>query len=467
MKIVGQANAITEAADQAPYLTEWRDRYVGRTSLVLRPGSTDEVSQILKVANTERIAVVPQGGNTGLVGGQIPFETGKEVVISLSRLNRIRHVDSGGDHMVCEAGVTLAQAQATADETNRLFPLSLASEGTCQIGGNIATNAGGTGVLAYGNTRQLTLGLEIVLADGSVLTNLKPLKKDNTGYDLSNLFIGSEGTLGIITAATLKLFPKPLWHETAFVACPSLEAIAKLYQAASTSLAQQLTAFEFLPTRAIQFLEKHVEKIRAPVETTSPWYVLLEISHLSDPATQSQETPETASAFETLLADAIDQRLADDVAIAASQSQQKDFWQLRELLSEVQKFEGGSIKHDISVPVHAIPEFISRGNALIEKLCPGARPVPFGHFGDGNVHYNISQPANADKSAFLDRWEEVNAAVHALVTEMGGSISAEHGIGRMKREELVEHKDPIALHTMRAIKNALDPVGIMNPGKVL
>ncbi|MEO1206359.1 MAG: FAD-binding oxidoreductase, partial [Pseudomonadota bacterium] len=337
--IVGPDHAITNPADQAPYMTEWRDRFVGKSPLVLKPASTQEVSRILALANHEHIAVVPQGGNTGLVGGQIPFETGTEIVISLSRLNQIRHIDPDGEHVVCDAGVTLAQAQEAAENVDRLFPLSLASEGTCQIGGNLATNAGGTAVLSYGNARQLTYGLEVVLADGSILSDLKPLKKDNTGYDLSGIFIGSEGTLGIITAATLKLFPKPLWFETAFVACPSLEAVGSLYQAMNRELAHALTAFEFLPHRAIQYLETHVEKARAPVQTTSPWYVLIEVSHLTaEPATSNIDT-NGVTQLEGSLTTALENGTVVDAAIAASQTQRQDFWRLREMLSEVQKFE--------------------------------------------------------------------------------------------------------------------------------
>ncbi len=470
--IVGDANVLTDASDTACYLTEWRDRYIGRTAAVLRPGTADEVAAILAHANARRIAVVPQGGNTGLVGGQIPFESGREIVLSLSRLNRIRACGSSPGQtsgiargvLVCEAGVTLAAARAAASEKGLLFPLSLASEGTCQIGGNLATNAGGTAVLAYGNMRELTLGLEVVLADGSTLHGLSPLKKDNTGYDLKNLFIGSEGTLGIITAAALALFERPTRYETAFVACPSLDALGRLFEFASTRAGPQLTAFEFIPARLMGFLERHVAGARSPLETPSPWYVLMELSHFDRPL---EPRDDDRDHLPDLLAAAVENGYATDAAFAASEANRSDFWRLREELSDVQKREGGSIKHDVSVRSEQIPAFIAEADAMIEALCPGARPVPFGHFGDGNVHYNVSQPEGADKDAFLAQWETIAENVHDLVARYGGSISAEHGIGRMKRDVLPKYKDPASLKAMRAIKQALDPNGILNPGKLL
>lgn len=459
-EIVGAANAIVDPDIQAPYLREWRDRYVGRTPVVLRPHTTDEVARILALANAARVGVVPQGGNTGLVGGQIPHESGREIVLSLSRLKRIRAVDKQTSSMTVEAGVTLETARAAAEASGRLFPLSLPSEGTCSIGGNLATNAGGIGVLAHGNARQLTLGIEAVLADGRIWNGLKALRKDNTGYDLRDLLIGSEGTLGIITAATLKLVPRPREVATAFVGLPSLDAVLSLFALASNRGSASLTAFEFLSQRALAFVTRHVTGARLPFDVEHPWYVLLDISGHADDGG-------ALSVAEAILAGALDSGIAKDAIVAQSLSQSAALWRLRESASEAQKFEGGSIKHDVSVPVGSIPTFIVRADALIETLCPGARPVAFGHFGDGNVHYNISQPPGMDRVQFLAKWEDISNAVHALVTGMDGSISAEHGIGQMKRASLRSAKSAVELDVMRAIKTALDPNGILNPGKLL
>lgn len=458
--VVGPQNALTDPQLQAPYLREWRDRYVGRSPVVLRPATTAQVAALLRLANEARVGIVPQAGNTGLVGGQIPSEDGQQIVLSVERLDRIRSVDPATSSLTVEAGVTLARAQDAAAEADRLFPLSLASEGTCRIGGNLATNAGGTGVLAYGTTRDLVLGVEAVLADGRIWNGLKALRKDNTGYDLRHLLIGSEGTLGIITAATLKLVPRPREVATAFVALPSLDAVAQLFDLASGRAGSTLTAFEFLSQRAISFVTRHIAGARNPFASDHAAYVLFEVSgHAEDGA--------AAAAAEQILADATTYRAIDTAVLAQSLTQAKEFWRLREGASEAQKFEGGSIKHDISVPLRAIPNFVERADRLVEQLCPGARPVAFGHFGDGNVHYNVSQPEGADRAAYLARWEDISGAVHALVTEMEGSISAEHGIGRMKRHELARLKHGVELDVMRSIKAALDPHGILNPGKLL
>lgn len=458
--IVGPAYALADPAAQAPFLKEWRDRYVGKTPLVLRPGSTDEVSGILALANQARVGIVPQAGNTGLVGGQIPFEDGRDIVLSVARLNRIRHVDPSGQSMIAEAGATLAHVQQIADDAGRLFPLSLAAEGSCQIGGNLATNAGGVNVLAYGNARALALGLEVVLADGRIWSSLKTLKKDNTGFDLRDLFIGSEGTLGIITAAALKLFARPAEKATAFAALDNLDGVLELFKRAEAVAGTHLTAFEFICRNGVEIGVRHVEGVRSPFPEIPPWVVLIEIS-------SNEADGRAAETLERVLGEAIEADIVTDAVIAQSLQQAKDFWRLREEMSDAQKHEGGSIKHDVSVAPTRMPEFIRRADALIEKLCPGARPVPFGHFGDGNVHYNITQPINMDKTAYLARWEEIAAAVHALVVEMDGSISAEHGIGRMKREELRHVKSAVEIDMMRAIKQALDPNGILNPGKVV
>ncbi|TCU78443.1 4-phosphoerythronate dehydrogenase (FAD-dependent) [Bradyrhizobium sp. R2.2-H] len=455
-KIVGDRHAITDATDIEPYVTEERNLFHGRSPLVLRPGSTAEVSAICKLASAHNIALVPQGGNTGLVGGQTPHNG--EVVVSLRRLDKIREVDTASNTMTCEAGVVLQIAQAKAAEVDRLFPLSLGAEGSCTIGGNLSTNAGGTAALAYGVAREMALGLEVVLADGRVLNSLSKLKKDNTGYNLHNLFIGAEGTLGIITAATLKLFPRPRAVETAFVGLRSPAAALKLLTIAQGEAANALTSFELLSEMAVDFSVRHGIDVRDPLQAKHPWYVLMELSSPGEDA----RTP-----LETILTRAMEEEIVDDAVIAASLAQRGAFWKLRDEMSAAQKPEGGSIKHDISVPVAAVPAFIAEADAAVVKLIPGARPVPFGHLGDGNLHYNVSQPVGADTADFLARWHEMNAVVFEIVLRMGGSISAEHGIGVLKRDELPEVKDKTAIELMRSIKAMLDPLGIMNPGKVL
>lgn len=458
--IVGVAHALTDPDLKRPYLVEWRDKYVGRSPLVLRPGTVEEVSRILALANQERVAVVPQGGNTGLVGGQIPFESGTEIVLSLGRLKQVRHVDLVGRTMTVEAGLTLAEVRSEADRAGCLFPLSLPSEGSCQIGGNLATNAGGAGVLAYGNTRDLVLGLEVVLADGRIWNGLKALKKDNTGYDLRNLFVGSEGTLGVITAAVLKLFPRPAEIATAMAAVASLSDALKVLGRMQSQFGSALTAFEFIPEIAMDFVTRHVAGVRRPFSTRPPWNVLIDLS-------ASTANGEIGARLEDALAAAFEEGLVLDATVARSGQQARDLWRVREEISDAQKFEGGSIKHDVSVPIRLIPEFVGRADTIVEQLIPGARPVPFGHFGDGNVHYNISQPLGMDKGAFLAKWEELSCAVHGVVVDLGGSISAEHGIGRMKRGDLERFKSAVELDLMRGVKAAFDPNGILNPGKVL
>jgi D-lactate dehydrogenase (cytochrome) len=454
--IVGEKYAVTDAADIAPYVTEERNLFHGHSPLILRPGSTAEVSAICKFAAEHRIALVPQGGNTGLVGGQTPHNG--EVVISMRRMDRIREVDTASNTITCEAGVILQNAQQRAADADRLFPLSLGAEGSCTIGGNLSTNAGGTAALAYGVAREMALGLEVVLADGRILNDLSKLKKDNTGYDLRNLFIGAEGTLGIITAATLKLFPKPRAMETAFVGLKSPADALKLLEISRDEAAGSLTSFELLADIAVDFSVRHGIDVRHPLSGKHPWYVLMELSSSRDDA---------RAALEAILARGMEDGIVDDAVIAANLSQRSGFWKLRDEMSAAQKPEGGSIKHDVSVPVAAVPDFIAEANAAVIKLIQGARPVPFGHLGDGNIHYNVSQPVGADTADFMARWHEVNAVVFAIVLRMGGSISAEHGIGVLKRDELPEVKDKVAIELMRGIKAMLDPVGIMNPGKVL
>jgi FAD/FMN-containing dehydrogenase len=455
--IVGAQRALSSPHDIAPHLTENRDLFHGKSPLVLKPGSTAEVSAILKLANETRTAIVPQGGNTGLVGGQVPDASGGQVIVSLSRMNRIREVDIDGECIVVEAGVILDTLSKTAQEHGRLFPLWLGSAGTCQIGGNLSSNAGGTQVLAYGNMRDLCLGLEVVLPGGEVLNGLSRLKKDNAGYDLRNLFIGAEGTLGIITAAVLKLYPMPKGRAVAWVGVESPEKALSLFNAARG--AGLLTSIELVARIGMEFALRHAAA-REPLSAPAPWYVLLEYS--------SHRSSEDAQvSMERLLGSALEKGLILDAVIAASLREQGEFWSLRENLSHAQKPEGGSIKHDISVPVAKIPEFIARAGKAVQNLIPGARLVTFGHMGDGNLHYNISQPIGADKAAFLARWDEVNLLVHDIVHEFSGSISAEHGIGQLKRDELTRYKQPLALDLMRRIKGVFDPNGIMNPGKLI
>ena len=455
--IVGDKYAVTDPAALAPYLIEGRDLYHGRTAMLLRPGSVEEVAAILKLANETQTPVVPQGGNTGLVGGQIPLDG--ELLISLTRLDKIREVDPSSNTMTCESGVVLQKAQEAAAAADRLFPLSLGAEGSCTIGGNLSSNAGGTGALAYGIARDLMLGVEVVLPDGRVLNLLRKLKKDNTGYDLRHLFVGAEGTLGIITAAVLKLFPRPRAVETAFIGVPSPEAALTLLNLAQARVAGTVTSFELIGRGIIDFALSHGPGVRDPLQSVHPWYVLLEVS--------AQHGEGLRDSVESLLGDGVEEGIVTDATIAASLEQTKSFWHLRHSLPEVQKPEGGSIKHDVSVPVAAVPQFIAEANAAVAALIPGSRPVPFGHLGDGNIHYNVSQPLGADTTTFLARWNEVNAAVDKIVLNLGGSISAEHGIGRLKRDSLPKVKDPVALDLMRSIKRLLDHNGIMNPGKVL
>src|SRR5215813_5626975 len=455
--IVGEKYAITDPAMQEPYLREMRDLYHGHTPLVLRPGSVAEVSAVLKLANETKTAIVPQGGNTGLVGGQIPHHG--EVVLSLNRLDKIREVDATSNTIIAEAGVSLGRVRAAAAEVDRLYPLLLPSEGTCTVGGNLSTNAGGTTAVAWGIARNQAVGLEVVLADGRVLDNLNKLKKDNTGYDLKNLFIGAEGTLGVITAAVLRLIPRPRSVETAFIGLASPQAALDLFGIASERTGGNVTSFELMARNGIEAVLKHSAGTRDPLSEKHPWYVLIELS--------SQAKSGLRAALEEILAEGLERGLIADATICDSLDQAKAFWRIRELFGEVQRHEGGSIKHDVSVPIAAVPAFIAEASAAVVKLIPGARPMAFGHLGDGNIHYNVSQPVGADASDFLARWHDVNEVVFDIVLKLGGSISAEHGIGVLKRDELPQVKDKVAIELMRQVKAMLDPLGIMNPGKVL
>lgn len=459
--IVGDKYAITDQADVHQYVTEDRNLFFGTSPLVLRPGSTAEVAAICKLATETRTALVPQGGNTGLVGGQTPY--GGEVVLSMRRMDKVRELDTSSNTMTVESGLVLQIAQQRAAEADRLFPLSLGSEGSCTIGGNLSSNAGGTTALAYGVAREMALGLEVVLADGRILNGLSKLKKDNTGYDLRNIFIGAEGTLGIITAATLKLFPKPRAVETAFVGLRSPDDALKLLGIARSEAAGNLTSFELIADIAVDFSVRHGIGIRDPLASKHAWYVLMELSSGREDARDT---------LESILERGLEDGIVDDAVIAENISQRQAFWKLREEISPAQKPEGGSIKHDISVPVAAVPAFIAEANAAVEKVLPGARPVPFGHLGDGNIHYNITQPRETlgDKDGrekFLARWHDVSDVVFEVVLRMGGSISAEHGIGQLKAADLPSVKDPVAIELMRGLKAMLDPLNILNPGKVL
>ncbi|MGP2491611.1 FAD-binding oxidoreductase [Mesorhizobium sp. PUT5] len=458
--IVGDKYALRDARDIAPYLSEPRGLWHGRTGLVLRPGSVDEVSRILRLATETGTPIVPQSGNTGLVGGQVPDASGREVVLSLARLDRIREIDVASNTVTAEAGVILQTLQEAADAAGRLFPLSLAAQGSCRIGGNLSSNAGGTGVLAYGNARELCLGVEVVLPTGEVFDDLRKLKKDNTGYDLKNLFIGAEGTLGVITAAVLKLFPKPKGREVAFAGLQSPEQALALFLLATERAGPALTAFELIGQRPYDFTLAHAAGVTRPLAGDWPWYALIEIS-------SGRSAEDARGLVEEILGQGLEAGTVGDAVIAASLSQAHAFWNFREMLPESQKPEGASIKHDISVPVAAMPAFIAQAAATVERVCPGARPVCFGHMGDGNLHYNVSRPAGGDDAAFLALYRPMNQAVHEVVRSLDGSISAEHGIGRLKRDELIATAPPVAIDLMRRVKAAFDPAGIMNPGRVI
>jgi len=458
--IVGPAHALRTDDDIAPFVEERRGLYPGLTRLVLRPGSVEEVSRIMRLASETGVAVVPQGGNTGLVGGGVPDRSGREIVLSLSRLDRIREVDTLSNTITAEAGVILQKLHDAAEAAGRLFPLSLASQGSCEIGGNLSTNAGGTAVLAYGNARELCLGVEVVLPTGEVLDDLRKLKKDNTGYDLMNLFVGAEGTLGVITAAVLKLHPLPRGKEVAFAGLASPQAALELFNRAVEKAGPGLTAFELIGARPLEFAMRHMPGTQAPLQVAWPWLVLIEIS-------SNRSAEDARVTIESILGEALESELAGDAVVAASLAQAKAFWQLREDISDAQRHEGVSIKHDVSVPIASIPTFIERAAQAVRSVCADARVVCFGHMGDGNLHYNVSQPAGGEGQAFLALYRPMNKAVHNVVRSLGGSISAEHGIGQLKRDELAATAPPVALDLMRRIKKAFDPAGIMNPGKVL
>ena len=457
--IVGAQNVITDAETMHPYLGDWRGRYRGAARCVVRPGTTAEVSAIVRACSAAGVAMLPQGGNTSHCGASIPDKSGKTVLISLSRLNKIRAVDAANNTITVEAGCVLQNLQEAALAVDRLFPLSLAAEGSCQIGGNLSTNAGGVQVLRYGNARELVLGLEVVLPDGEVWNGLRGLRKDNTGYDLKQLFIGAEGTLGIITAAVVKLFPLPRSTATAWLAIASPQAAIGLLNGLQAAFGAMLTACELVSDISLGMVLKHIPGAQPPLEK-SPWYLLVELSG-------SGEEDALRDTLATFLEPALENGTISDAVLAQSVDQAKRLWNLRESISEAQKIEGFSIKHDISVPVSRIPEFLERAGAALQHAWPGIRIVAFGHVGDGNLHYNQSKPEAGENAAFIAAQPQVNEMVHDIVHQLGGSISAEHGIGQLKREEILRYKSPLEMQMMRTIKQAFDPRGLMNPGKVV
>jgi FAD/FMN-containing dehydrogenase len=460
--VVGPEGILESPADVEPFLVDHRKLYRGATPGVLRPNSVEQVSRILHYCHEHRIGVVPVGGNTSYCGGATPSSDGSQVVVSLGRMRKVRALDPLNYTMTIEAGCVLAEAQRAAASVDRLFPLSLGSEGSCQIGGNLATNAGGTAVLRYGMMRDLILGLEVVLPDGRVLEGLSGLRKDNTGYDLRDLFIGAEGTLGIITAATCKLFSKPAFVTTAFVAVPDPQAAVRLLARLREATSDSVSTFELIPRIALDLVLKHISKVRDPLDEAHSWYVLLEIGTgklARDLRTQVAEE----------LAAALEAGELINAVIAENEAQREVFWRIRETVPEAQRQDGPSIKHDVSVTTSELPRFIQEASAAIRTIAPDGRIVPYGHLGDGNLHFNVS-PAEGQQSRikeFLQLAAPINRAVHDLIARYGGSISAEHGIGQLKRDELVRYKNPVALEIMRSIKRTLDPHGIMNPGKVL
>lgn len=458
-RVVGQAGLVCDPELMQGYLTDWRNAYQGQAALVIRPASTEEVAEVVRICHDAQVALVPQGGNTGLCGGSIPDASGSQLVLSLTRMKRIREIDLANETITVEAGVILQQLQDAASQAGRLFPLSLGAEGSCTVGGNLATNAGGTAVLRYGNMRELTLGLEVVLPDGRVWNGLRGLRKDNTGYDLKHLFIGSEGTLGIITAAVLKLFPATHSTATAWVALPSPQAAVDLIGHIRGLCADRLTGFEMMSRQSLDFVLDHVAGCSDPLVTKHPWYALIELRDTVPDAP-------LALLLENGLASALECGWVIDAVLAGNQAQAAALWALREGISEAQNHEGPSLKHDISVPVSRIPEFIECTDKALQQDFPGVRIVSYGHVGDGNLHYNISKPLADTDTSFRTHEHAIMQVIYRMTSAFNGSISAEHGLGQAKPEAAVRFKDPLEIELMRAIKRTLDPAGLMNPGKV-
>jgi FAD/FMN-containing dehydrogenase len=464
--IVGDKGLIVDEPGKHPYLTDWRENYLGKALAIVRPGNTEEVAAVVKLCAADGVAVVPQGGNTGMSGGATPQEDGREIVLSLTRMNRILEIDSIGYSMTVEAGVVLKTLQEAASDADRLFPLSLGAEGSCTIGGNLSTNAGGVQVLHYGNARQLVLGLEVVLPNGDIWNGLRALKKDNTGYDLRDLYLGAEGTLGIITKAILKLWPKPKDNATSWSAVPSPQAAVELLSGAYAASEDNVTSCELMGRQGIDLVLQHIPGTADPLAEKHDWYVLMEWSSTRPPR-EGDNSAGLRDKMEAYLGEAMEKGLVLDAVVAQTQAQSKALWALRENHTEASKKEGPSIKHDISVAVSKIPPFVPEGLAAMTKALPGCRPLVFGHVGDGNLHFNCQAPAGWDKARFMHYGEAISGAVYDLVTAYGGSISAEHGIGRIKVEELAHYRSRTELDVMRQLKRALDPHNIMNPGKVI
>jgi FAD/FMN-containing dehydrogenase len=459
-RILGTDGLLTEGNDLDPYLTDQRRLYRGQALAVALPRSTAAVSELLAFCNRHRIGVVPQGGNTSYCGGATPGDSGREIVVALPRLNRIRRLDPLDYSLIAEAGCILADVQRAADEAQRFFPLSLGSEGSCRIGGNLSTNAGGVHVIRYGMMRDLVLGLEVALADGRVLSSLGTLRKDNTGYDLKSLFLGAEGTLGIITAASLKLFPKLRSFATAFAAVPDAHAAAALLARLRERAGEQVSSFELIPRIAVELTSRHIPGVRDPLDAPHPWYALCEL-------TSARAGDPLQELLEECLAGALEEKLVLDAAVARNERDRAAFWKLRETIPEAQRLDGASLKHDISVPVASVPAFLDQASRWVAAHVPDGRLIAYGHAGDGNLHFNINQAPGTDRARFLAREEPVKRAIHDLVRDFSGSFSAEHGIGRLKVGELERYASPVELDLMRLIKRALDPHGILNPGKVL
>ncbi len=459
-EIVGANAVLTQMDAMAPHLNDWRGRYHGDALAVVKPNSSEQVSAIVRLCADARTSLVPQGGNTSLCGASVPLANSQSIVVNLARMNKIRAIDLDNNTMTVEAGCVLAQLQQTVREHDRLFPLSLAAEGSCTIGGNLSTNAGGTAVLRYGNMRELTLGLEVVLPDGQVWNGLRGLRKDNTGYDLKQLFIGAEGTLGIITAAVVKLFPQPKSSATAFVGVTTASQALQLFNQLRANCAERLTGFELISRLCLEFVLRHIPNTGYPLAIPYPWYVLIELS-------ESATALDASDMLEQELGMALEKSAAVDAVVAQSTAQSRALWSLRENISEAQRFEGASIKHDISVPISSIPEFVTRASSALEAAFQGIRIVAFGHMGDGNLHFNVSRPSAQTDADFFSQSHRINEIVHDLVYALNGSISAEHGLGQLKREEITRYKSGLELDLMRAVKRAWDPLGIMNPGKVI
>jgi D-lactate dehydrogenase (cytochrome) len=456
----GPDEILTDPTDIAPFLTDHRQLYHGRAAAVVVPRSVEQISRVVHFCNEHHIGVVPHGGNTGYCGGATPDDSAQQIVLSLRRLNRIRSVDALNYSLVAEAGCILANVQRAADDVERFFPLSLGSEGTCQIGGNLSTNAGGLSVLRYGMMRDLVLGLEVVLADGRVFSSLGALRKDNTGYDIKSLFLGAEGTLGIITAASLKLFPKIRSSATAFAAVADVRSAVDLLARLREASGDRVSSFELIPRIGIELTAQHIAGVSDPLQKSYSWYVLCEL-------TSGRGAEPLDAVMEEALASALEDSLVLDAVLSRNERERAALWKLRETIPEAQRIDGASLKHDISVTITALPDFVERASAWVRTNVPDGRLVVYGHVGDGNLHFNLNQVPGSDRDTFLAREPTIKRAIHDIVREFGGSFSAEHGIGKLKVEELERYAPPVELDLMRALKHTLDPNGVLNPGKVL